>query len=152
MQEVVLFHCLCNTCYVRLYHYLLLHCPSSLSQALDEVWPEAMTRIHKDAAEQLRNELHTAHQIIEEQTDEIDGLRKDGDKVYTDYKVERARHLEAEESLTRLKGKVKETVGATTRSSSSSTKRKAESLRPRSQVAPNVPSEKNAGIETPPPK
>src|SRR6266481_7666661 len=39
-----------------------------------------------------------------------------------------------------------------TRSSSSSTKRKADSPPPHSQVAPNVPSKKNAGIETPPPK
>src|SRR6266481_8892302 len=39
-----------------------------------------------------------------------------------------------------------------TRSSSSLTKRKADSPPPRSQVAPNVPSEKNMGIETPPPK
>src|SRR6266481_120619 len=39
-----------------------------------------------------------------------------------------------------------------TRSSSSSTKRKADSPSPRSWVAPNVLSKKNAGIETPPPK
>src|SRR6266481_3150638 len=39
-----------------------------------------------------------------------------------------------------------------TRSSSSLTKRKADSPPPHSQVAPNVPSKKNAGIETPPPK
>src|SRR6266481_5672426 len=62
--------------------------PSSLSQALDEVWPEAMTHIHKHADEQLHDELHTVHQIIEEQTDEINGLWKDGDKIYADYKVE----------------------------------------------------------------
>src|SRR6266481_6848743 len=56
--------------------------PSSLSQALDKAWPEAMTRICKDADEQLRDELRTAHRIIEEQTDEIEGLRKDADKIY----------------------------------------------------------------------
>src|SRR6266481_2127145 len=89
-------------------------CPSSLTQSLDEAWPEAMSRIRKDVDEQLRDELCTAHRIIEEQTNEIEGLRKDSDKVYADYKVERACRLEAEESLTRLKGKAKETVGATT--------------------------------------
>src|SRR6266481_4905505 len=123
-------------------------CPSSLTQSLDEAWPEAMSRIRKDVDKQLRDELCTAHRIIEEQTDEIEGLRKDSDKVYADYKVERACRLEAEESLTRLKGKAKETVGAMTRSSSSSTKRKADSPPPRSRVAPNVPSKKNVGIET----
>src|SRR6266481_3480143 len=40
---------------------------SSLSQALDEVWPEAMTHIHKDADEQLCDKLCMAHRIIEEQ-------------------------------------------------------------------------------------
>src|SRR6266481_3506839 len=98
--------------------------PSSLSQALDKAWPEAMTHICKDADEQLHDELHMAHRIIEEQTDEIDGLQKDGDKIYADYKVERAHCHEAEESLTCLKGKAKETVGMTMRSSSSLTKRK----------------------------
>src|SRR6266481_795885 len=98
--------------------------PSSLTQSLDEAWPEAMSRIHKDADEQLRDELRTAHRIIEEQTDEIDGLQKDGNKIYADYKVEQAHCHEAEESLTCLKGKAKETVGMTMRSSSSLTKRK----------------------------
>src|SRR6266481_8172101 len=45
--------------------------PSSLTQSLDEAWPKAMSRIRKDADEQLRDELRTVHQIIEEQTDEL---------------------------------------------------------------------------------
>src|SRR6266481_4640940 len=126
--------------------------PSSLSQALDKAWPEAMTCICKDADEQLRDELCKAHRIIEEQTDEIDGLRKDGDKIYADYKVEQACCLEAEESLTHLKGKVKETVGVTTRSSSLSTKRKVDSPPPHAWVAPKLPPEKNTDLETLPPK
>src|SRR6266481_3452066 len=42
-------------------------CPSSLTQSLDEAWPEAMSHIRKDADKQLCDELHTAHQIIKEQ-------------------------------------------------------------------------------------
>ena len=35
--------------------------PSSLSQALDEAWPEAMTCIYKDADKQLCDKLHMVH-------------------------------------------------------------------------------------------
>ena len=111
-----------------------------LEQALDEAWPEEMAQIHEDARTALHSKIEEVHHIINEHDAQMANAKLDYTRLGEKYdeEVSYPEHVEdklihADDKIVRLVTKLLDFVSMTTRSSSLSTKRKADSPPPSDQ-------------------
>ena len=111
--------------------------PPHLEQALDEAWPEEMARICEDAQTALHSEIEEAHCIIDEHDVQMAAAKSDYTRLGEKYdeEVSYQEHVEdklahTDDKIVHLEMKLLDIVSVMTRSSLSSTKRKADSPPP----------------------
>ena len=109
--------------------------PPCLEQALDEAWPEEMAQICEDAQTALRSEIEDTHCIIYEHGAQMATAKLDytqlGEKY--DEEVSYQEHVKdklvcVDDKVAHIETKLLDFVSTMMRSSSLSTKRKADSL------------------------
>ena len=114
--------------------------PPHLEQALDEAWPEEMAQIREDVWTALHSEIEEAHCIIDEHDAQMATAKSDYTRLGEKYdeEVSYREHVEdklilVDDKIVHLKTKLLNLTSVTTRSSLSSTKRKADSPPPSDQ-------------------
>ena len=108
-----------------------------LEQALDEAWPEEMAQIHEDAQTALHAKIEEVHHIINEHDAQMANAKLDYTRLGEKYdkEVSYREHVKdklvcVDDKIVHLETKLLNFVSVMTRSSSSSTKRNANSLPP----------------------